>query len=358
MHKFFRFLKKLFNKTFIVLCIVLLIFVAFFYGGWFKKQGDKCIGMYYVYRGDKAYQKGKLQQAIDNYKRGLRLYPEHYEAWFNLGNIYVVYEDYYAAADAYEQSIENNPRFTEARMNLGIVSSEKLGNFNEAISQYQRIIGKKRFFISIPFIFNNKKSEKTNLGLAYYNMGVAYKKKSLYDGNNKNLAAIDLSKAIEAYLEASKILKKDYDVHYNLALAYHMAGDYNDAGINYCKAIKLEPMNYEAHYNLAILLRHMRLYKDAYDQIEKANILVSGSTSNTNTTSYVFDVLNDVSTSIVNSEQYKDITEKIDNEPSGEGITYVHGKVMPTDALDRVMLDNLKKCDVEKLFDKDTDFEE
>ena len=48
--------------------------------------------MYYVYKGDKAYQKMNMQKAISFYNKGLHLYPQHYGAWYNLGNIYVEYE--------------------------------------------------------------------------------------------------------------------------------------------------------------------------------------------------------------------------------------------------------------------------
>ena len=41
---------------------------------------------------------------IEVLNRAVQLYPEHYGAWYNLGNIYVVYEDYYSAVDEYEKA--------------------------------------------------------------------------------------------------------------------------------------------------------------------------------------------------------------------------------------------------------------
>lgn len=349
----FRFFKKIFTKTFFIFFILILGVLVFFYWGWFEKQYDKCVGMYYVYKGDKAYRHGDLQKAIDNYNSGLVLFPEHYGAQFNLGNIYVVYEDYYAAADAYRNAIQYNKNFTLARMNLGIISAEKLGNFDGAIEQYQAIIDSKRFLWFIPFVFSNKKSEKVNRGLAYYNMGVAYRAKSLYQESDRGNSPIYLNKAIEAYKNAARILKDDYDTRYNLALAYHLAGDYRDAGLNYCQAIYLKPMDYEAHYNLAILLRHLKMYKEAYNELEKATILVSnGYTAGSNTNTYIFDILNDVSRTLVANNQYKYLVEKVDNEPSGEGLTYVNGKIVATDALDRAMLQNFKTCETKDYFEK------
>lgn len=343
--------KKLFNKTFIVIFILLSCFFVFFYWGWFEKQFSKAVGMYYVYKGDTAFKKAELQQAIDYYNRGLELYPEHYSASYNLGNIYVVYEDYYAAAQSYEKAIEHNPNFTLARMNLGIISTEELGDFNGAIRQYQAIVDTKKHVWAIPFIFNNKKSERINRGLAYYNMGVAYREKSLYE-QNKELSSKYLVEAIHAYKNAARILKNDYDVRYNLALAYQLDGDFQNSGLNYCKAIEIDPMNYEAHYNLAILLRHLKMYKDAYEEIEKATILVSNDKYSSNSASYVFDVLNEVSQNLVAHDQYNYLVEKVDDKPSGDTITYVHGKVVATDALDRAMLNNFKTCKTKDFFEK------
>lgn len=350
MHKFTKFLKKIFSKTFFIILIVLFALSLFFFWVWYEQQFDKAKGMYYVYKGDKAYHKGQLQNAIDLYKKGLDLYPEHYGAWYNLGNIYVVYEDYYAAADAYSEAIEHNPKFTLARMNLGIIDTEKLGDFDGAINQYKSIIDTKHNLLGIPFIFNNTKSSKENKGLAYYNMGVAYRQKSLYEGQDKKKASANLLKAIESYEKATKILKNNYDVRYNLAIAYHLAGNFNNAGSSYCKAIQLEPMKYEAHYNLAILLRHLKMYQEAYSEIEKATILITDGHTDSNTSSYVFDVLNEISRLVTISENYDNFIEKINKERSFGKVTYVNGKIVATDDLDAAILNNLKKCETEKFF--------
>lgn len=353
MHKLKFLFKKLFTKTFFVIFILLSVLCIFFYWGWFEKQIDKVYGMYYVYKGDKAYKKAQLQKAIDYYNQGLALYPEHYGAQFNLGNIYVVYEDYYSAAEAYEKAIEYNKYFTLARMNLGIISAEKLGDFDGAISQYQAIVDSKRHLWFIPFVFSNKKSEKINRGIAYYNMGLAYREKSMYLDDKTESQLPYLQKSIKAYKNALKVLKKNYDATYNLALAYHLMGDYQNAGLNYCKAIEIEPMNYEAHYNLAVLLRHLKMYKEALNELEKATVLVSNDKYNSNTSVYVFDVLNDVSNTMVVNNQYKNLIEKVDDEPSKtNSITSVHGKIVATEALDRAMLKNFRTCETKDFFDK------
>lgn len=325
--------------------------VVFFNQAWFLKQYDKMCSMYYIHKGDKAFKKLKLQRAIDNYNTALKLYPEHYSAWFNLGNIYVVYEDYYSAVDAYEQAFKYNPKMMIARMNYGIVSAEKLGDFDGAIDQYNEIIKTKRHLISIPFIYSNRKSYKQNKGIAYYNMGVAYRQKSLYSGDDWRLQRQYLEKAIEAYKNAVKILKKDYDARYNLALAYHLIGDYNNAGLTYCKAIQIEPMNYEAHYNLAILLRHLKYYRESLDELEKATMLITDSQGNSARQRYVFDVMNDVTRTILYDEENDPLIDKIvDEKLPHSTMTYVNGKLVSSEALDKAILKNFRTCGAREIF--------
>lgn len=338
---------------FVIIIIVATLVAVFVFPDWTQRQYNKGVGMYYVYKGDKAYKHGDLQKAVDYYNEGLALFPEHYGAQFNLGNIYIVYEDYYAAAEAYEKAISYNKNFTLARMNLGIVLTDKLGDFDGAIEQYQGIIDSNRHLWFIPFVFSNKKSEKINRGLAYYNMGVAYREKSLYQDGDKSRTHEYLMNAIDAYKNALKILKEDYDTYYNLALAYQLTEDYQEAGLNYCKAIELQPMNYEAHYNLAILLKHLRMYKESLNELQKAtNLAFNNSyTADTNTSSYIFDVLNDVSKTLVANNQYNYLIDKIDNEPSSQQVTYVNGKIVATDALDRAILKNFKTCESKNYFE-------
>ena len=342
-------------KLFIFIITILIGIIVFFNQEWFLKQYDKLCSMYYIYKGDKAFSKLKLQRAIDEYNTALKLYPEHYSAWFNLGNIYVVFEDYFSAVDAYEQAIRYNPKMMIARMNYGIVSAEKLGDFDGAIEQYNEIIKTKRHLISIPFVYSNRKSYKINKGLAYYNMGLAYRQKSLYTGDDIFLQREYLRKALEAYKNAVKILKKDYDPRYNLALTYHLLGDYNNAGLTYCKAISIAPMNYEAHYNLAILLRHMKYYKESLDELEKATALITETDGATNRQRYIFDVMNDVTRTILSDTEKKYLLDRInkDDDVGKSGITYLHGKIVASDELDKAILKNFQTCGSIELFKED-----
>ena len=349
-------MRKLLSLLFTFLIIVGVVLVIWQKPNFVQKQINKVKGVYYVYKGDKEYKKLKLKKAINYYRKAVALYPEHYGAWYNLGNIYVVFEDYYSAVDAYEEAFEHNPKMIVARMNYGIVSAEKLGDFDGAINQYDEILKTKRHLISIPFVYSNRKSYKVNKGLAYYNRGVAYKQKSIYLDYEYEYRRQFLLKALESYKEATKILKKDYDARYNLALAYHLLGDYKKAGLTYCKAIELSPMKYEAHYNLAVLLRRLKFYKESLEELEKASTLISSSSEGISAQQrYIFDVMNDVTRTILaNSDS--NLIEKITDEPSSKlKITYVGGRLVMSDELDKAIIKNFKVCGAKKIIQEDID---
>lgn len=378
-----RALKKLLSLIFTIGIIVLIAILAKDHKAFVQnKIINRIKGMYYVEQGDNAYRKMKTNKAIKYYNLGVKLFPEHYTAWYNLGNLYVSYEDYYAALYAYSQAFKYNPKMIVARMNYGVVATQKLGNFDAALDQFNKIVKIQRKTISIPFIYNNKISTKANKAIAYYNIGVTYRLKSLYENKNWEKQRIYLAKAIRAYQKSLRIDSKRYDTLYNIGIAYHLAGRYDDAGISYCKAIKEQPMSYEAHYNLAVLLRKLRHYNEAYDEIDKAATLVSALNENTAQQQYVAIVMNDIMRTMYGNEEYKRQLKTILDEEksktaqhmnkkslkeketkkdkekgtiSSEGVNLVNGKVVVTKELDKAILDSFGKCPSYDIFVHDED---
>ena len=114
-------------------------------------------------------------------------------------------------------------------MNLGIIFAEKIGDFDEAIEQYKKVINTKRRGVHIPLVYNSGKSIKMNKAIAYYNMGHAYRQKAIYLPKEEYTQYREyLKKSAEAYENAIDIYKNDYDTSYNLALVYQLLKDYNN----------------------------------------------------------------------------------------------------------------------------------
>ena len=360
-------LLNLIIKIFLISLLLFILYCLTIGRDFGKLQVDKVVGMYYIHIGDKALKQHNMQDAVNAYQTGLNKFPGHYEAWLNLGNIYVAYEDFFSAAQAYESAILAKQNYTPARMNLGIITAEKLGDFDSAILQYQAIIAAKHHLITIPFVYNNKKSETANKAIAYYNMGRAYSQKAFYTPKEKKSEKrMLLGKAATAYENAVKIIKNSYDMFYNLALTYHLLGDYRKAGLNYCNAIYAEPMQYEAHYNLGLMLKHLNQEAYAIDELEKAAVLSSGHLSRNS--NYIFEILNSVSmdakikgkdTKIPKNDKEKKKDKKKDNAPQDlekgniddTEITLVNGKITPSESADAKILENFRKCNSKTLFE-------
>lgn len=381
MNLFIRILKSTVTKVVLVLCVLLLLVCIFFFYGWFEKQVNKGFGFYYVYKGDKAYRRGQLEEAIRLYRKGLDKYPEHSLARCNLGNIYVKYEDFESAVLEYDKALQYNPKLIVCRMNMGIVAAEKLADYDMAIREYQTILETRRFTMYIPLIFNSVRSTKDNKTIAWYNMGIAYRGKSLLMGEKTYASNQYLKKSVECYKKALKRHKKSYDINYNYAIANHLLGNYKEAGLGYCRAIEIDPMSFDAHYNLALLLKHIKKYRESIEELEKAALLVDN-THDPYVARYMFNVMSTVTEKyyaqnenedgthtnhgILPDEMLKEgartphiVSDRIEdeNDPLGRGsITYINGKVVATEEAEKYLRKNFGKCTGKKIFEGEEEF--
>ena len=346
-----KFLGKTVPKIFIAAIIISVVVHAYLYPQWYVKQYKKLWGYYYVYKGDKAYKASKYQRAVDYYMKGLEYYPEHSKARCNLGHLYVVYENYYAAAESYEEALKYNPNYNTCRMDYGIILSEQMADYDRAIQEYGKIIDSRSFLFNIPFLYD-KESIKTNRGLAYYNMGVAYREKSIFMGENQTVAKQYLRKAKESYSDAEKYIPKDYDTHYNAALTNHLLGNIKEAGTEYCKAIEIRPYNFEAHYNYSLLLRSLNFYKEALIELEKAGMLANEA-QDAAQQKYIFEVLGEVKQKLINNgetEFLKNRTEASADDKSE--LAYQAGMVIIKKDADKILMQKLIDCPKKKYFEE------
>ena len=328
------------TKIFLSLLFITFLLSLYFCRHWYNVQYHKIIGFYYVHKGDKAYKKKHYQQAIELYKIALKNYPGHSRASCNLGNIYVSFENYYEAVNAYEQALRYSPNFIVCRMDLGIILSEKMANYDKAIQEYGRIINSNPFTINIPFVYNNSKAAKQNKGIAYYNMGLAYRGKSVFMGDRSSTSIRFLRRAKDSYVKAEKYLKNDYDNTFNMALTDHLLGDYHLAAEEYCKAINIKPDSFEAHYNFALLLRSMHFNKESLEEFEKTTFLIDYH-GNTSKNKYVFGIINEMKRRIMAEGGNDYLKEHTPVTSLGEkDITYSNGKIIAA---------NQKEFDVNKM---------
>ena len=349
-------IKRFVYKVFTFAVIICIILFALMHEQTCVKHLKKIPGVYYIAKGDHSLKKGDLLQAIDYYEKGLTLFPTHTKAWCNLGNILVLYENYPDAIEKYEKGLKNTDKYFDCRINLGIVYAEKMIDYDEAIEQYQKVVKSKIPAFTIPYFTRDKKTAKENQGLAYYNMGLAYRGKSLLAFDDKELATQYLEKSVEMYSKALKILGKNYDAQYNYALANHLLGNTHKTKKAYCKAISYSLLNYEAHYNLAILLKNEKDYRAALDEFEKASLILDYK-GDANISRYVFDVMNELTQKISAQEGGNEyLIERFDKNINGmrdaQEVTYIKGKVVVPNEFNKAILRNLQTCVIDDKYNR------
>jgi len=96
---------------------------------------------YHVFKANNLNLQSKFEQAKFNFQEAIRLKPDNYEAFNNLGYLYDMrYKDYDNAKKCYEQAIRINPELTIARINMGLLKSHHLDDKEGAKRQYEKIL--------------------------------------------------------------------------------------------------------------------------------------------------------------------------------------------------------------------------
>lgn len=142
---------------------------------------------------------GRQNEAIEEYKKAVYLYPHFVEARVNLGNLYVKKQMYSLAIDEYEKVLEINPTLLDVQKEL------------KNLKEYQ--------------------------GKIYFNQALSFQKRGMID------------QAIESYSQALLFgLENEREkIHYELGNCYVYKNMYDEALVNYKKAVKINPENYLAH---------------------------------------------------------------------------------------------------------------
>ena len=223
----------------------------------------------------------KLDSAIENYRKALKLDSSLIPAYSNLGAALIDKGELEAAMVCYESVIELDPHHADAHFNVGSLHLEKeeidsaMTSFSSALSVQPNHIDAKN---SMGFIFKIKKEyldakecfERVieldpAFFLAYKNLGDVFYDLGKYDSaitnylhtielNPKLSEAYnslgntyrekgDIEKAITNYNLALKYKVSSVEALFNLASAFFINGDYQNSIIHYSKVIELEPDN-------------------------------------------------------------------------------------------------------------------
>ena len=166
---------------------------------------------------------GRLDEAIDGYKKALKIGESHPQAFITFNNLGLALQqsgDPGAAADNYRQVIKLRPDLDGGYYNLGNALHEQ-GDLDAAIDSYRQAL-----------------KIKPDHVLALNNMGNAFKRKG------------DLDAALDSYRQAISINPDYAEGHNNIGTILHDKRDMEAAIASFIQAVKIRPDFAEAYWNL------------------------------------------------------------------------------------------------------------
>jgi tetratricopeptide (TPR) repeat protein len=231
---------------------------------------------YFAYnnRGTSLYAAGRIDEAIEDYRKAIALYPMYSKGHYNLGLAY--YEKGFPdlAIEEYRTALRQDPGNINAHLNLGVAYTKK-GLTDQALREYQIVEksdrGNPESFYQLGSFFNRRGL----LNEAIEQLQIAVSLKPDFADAHNNLAAALFKKgrfadALEHYLIVSKLQPDDAVSHSNLGSAYGAMGQLDKSIEQFQIAVRLDPGFTDAHYNLGMTYQMKGLMDQAIQQLEIA----------------------------------------------------------------------------------------
>ena len=184
-------------------------------------------------------QKGQVDEAIAHYQKILESHPDNPSAHYNLGIALVQKGQVDEAIAQYQIVLKTHPNDPNAHYNLGIALVQK-GRVDEAIAHYQRAL---EIQPDDPKVYNN--------------LGIAFAQKGLAD------------KAIAQFRKAVEIQPEDSKACNNLGNALFRNGRLDESIVQFRKAVEIQPDYTDARHNLGLALAQKGLVDEAIAQFKE-----------------------------------------------------------------------------------------
>ncbi|MBM5787639.1 MAG: tetratricopeptide repeat protein [Pelagibacterales bacterium] len=224
------------------------------------------------YHKEKNYQK-----AIKIYNLVLKNQPNHTEANFLLGSLYLQIKNYENAEFFLKKSLETNNLNFAAYNNLGICFKEKK-KFDNAITNFKKAI---QINLNYAECYNNigttyREIGEFDLALKSYSSCLAIDKNFSQAYNNRGILKLAMYKFFEAEedFEIALRLKPNYeDVYVNLGILEKTRGNNSKSIIYFNKAVSINKNFINAYINRAQVFEIIKKYHEALVDYQKAKFL-------------------------------------------------------------------------------------
>ncbi len=194
---------------------------------------------YFIKAGNRSYNKGNYDRAIEDYGKAINLYPKNAAAYNSRGHMWRRKRNYDRAIEDYSKAIELDPQNTTAYDSRACVWKDK-GNYDRAIEDYTKLIELDPKNVNV---YSNRVSVWKNKG--------------------------DYGRAIEDYTKLIELDPKSINVYNKRGNCWVKNGNYDRAIEDYSKAIELNPQNTVAYYYRACVWKDKGNYDRAIEDYTK-----------------------------------------------------------------------------------------
>jgi tetratricopeptide (TPR) repeat protein len=184
--------------------------------------------------------RGELAEAINHFRRAVKINPAFVEAHTNLGHFLALQGSPREAIPHLRRALQVNPEFANAHNTLGNILAER-GQSDEAIEHFRMAL---------------KKSPAS--AMVHYNFARVLAKRG------------DLEEAITHYRRALDINPSDPDIHNNLGLALASEGSLDRATEQFRAALRVDPSYAKAYFNLGKVSMQQDRFADAVVYFQQA----------------------------------------------------------------------------------------
>jgi tetratricopeptide (TPR) repeat protein len=184
--------------------------------------------------------RGRIEEAVDQFSKALEFMPNHAEAHNNLGAALADLGRTREAIKHYSQALKVKPDYADARNNIGVALAN-IGKVKEAADHFSELL-----------------RMSPDDGDVHYNLANALASQG------------KVGEAIKHYNVALRIRPQDQEIHFNLGRALTRQKKYDEAIKHYTEAIRIAPDYARAHNNLGVALANVEKLKDATTHYSEA----------------------------------------------------------------------------------------
>ncbi len=219
--------------------------------------------------------KGRIAEAMEQYRLSLKIKPNYEDALNNLGYALAGQRKYAEAIPLYEAALRIRPKHAEVHNNLGNALSET-GKIDEAIQHYLIALQQKPEHADAHNNLGIALAMKGKLDEAITHFHAAIRYKPNYASAHSNLGnafAVQhkLDEAIKEFQESLRLKPDEAQPHNNLGNVLMEQGRVEEAIGHYREALRLNPEhNPEAHYNLGLALARQGKRQEAIAHLSEA----------------------------------------------------------------------------------------